>query len=203
MGDTVYIITNESMPDLVKIGITSNPIEQRLKELNNTSVPLPFSCYYAAEVENAAHVEKVLHAAYDDSRINPNREFFSISPEAARAILKEFEISDRTVREQFENEAEEAAFKRVAKVKSFFDFTELNIKPGEVLEFTRDSNITATVHDDSTINFNGTNITQSSRRERSYYLLPPAYNLLATSYYLPPTACLQLPPTYYLLATTY
>ena len=155
MGDTVYIITNESMPDLVKIGITSNPIEQRLKELNNTSVPLPFSCYYAAEVENAAHVEKVLHAAYDDNRINPNREFFSISPEAARAILKEFEISDRTVSEQFENEAEEAAFKRVAKVKSFFDFTELNIKPGEVLEFTRDSNITATVHDDSTINYNG------------------------------------------------
>ncbi len=143
------------MLDIVKIGKTSNPIEQRLKELNNTSVPLPFSCYYAAEVSDADHIEKMLHAAYDDSRINPSREFFSISPEAARTILKEFEISDRTVSEQFETEAEEAAFKRVAKVKSFFDFEELNIKPGELLEFTRDSTITATVHDQSTIDFDG------------------------------------------------
>ena len=156
MGDTVYIITNEAMPDLVKIGITSKPIEERLKELGRaTGIPLPFSCYYAAEVEDAAKLEGVLHEAYKDNRINPKREFFSISPEAARHILKEFEISDRTVSEQFEDDQEKAAFEKISKVKSFFDFTEIGIKPGEEIEFVRDSSITANVHDDSTINFNG------------------------------------------------
>ncbi len=156
MGDTVYIVTNEAMPGLVKIGITSKPIEERLKELASvTGVPLPFSCYYAAEVEDAGNLEDVLHKAYADNRVNPNREFFSISPEAARTILKQFEISDRTVSEQFENDAEKAAFEKISKVRSFFDFTEIGIKPGEEIEFVRDSNIKATVYDDSTINFNG------------------------------------------------
>ena len=32
----VYILTNESMPDTIKIGITDN-LERRIKELDNTS----------------------------------------------------------------------------------------------------------------------------------------------------------------------
>tara|TARA_B100001287_G_scaffold228911_1_gene199149 strand:+ start:64 stop:672 length:609 start_codon:yes stop_codon:yes gene_type:complete len=156
MGDTVYILTNEAMPGLVKIGRTSKPIEERLKELGSkTGVPLPFSCYYAAEVDDAAKLEDVFHKAYADNRVNPNREFFSISPEAARTILKEFEISDRTVSEQFEDDAEKAAFEKISKVRSFFDFNEIGINPGEEVEFVRDSTIKATVYDDSTINFNG------------------------------------------------
>ena len=51
--------------------------------------------------------------------------------------------------------AEKAAFEKISKVKSFFDFTEIGIKPGEEIEFVRDSTITATVYDNSTINFNG------------------------------------------------
>ena len=77
-----------------------------MRSLQSTGVPLPFTCYYAAEVEDASKIEKALHAGYADSRVNPNREFFNISPEAARAILKEFEITDQTVGEQFENEDE-------------------------------------------------------------------------------------------------
>jgi predicted GIY-YIG superfamily endonuclease len=41
----VYILTNESMPDLVKIGITDN-LERRIRELDNTSTPLHFECFY-------------------------------------------------------------------------------------------------------------------------------------------------------------
>ena len=60
---------------MVKIGITSTTVEERMKSLQTTGVPLPFTCYYAAEVEDAAKVERVLHAGYADSRVNPNREF--------------------------------------------------------------------------------------------------------------------------------
>jgi len=151
------------MPDMVKIGITSTTVEERMKSLQTTGVPLPFTCYYAAEVEDAGKIERVLHAGYADSRVNPNREFFNISPEAARAILKEFEISDQTVGEQFENEDEKIAFEKASKVRSFFNFDEVGIKPGEELVFVRDESITCTVHDSSTIKFNNevTNLTSA------------------------------------------
>jgi len=50
---------------------------------------------------------------------------------------------------------EKAAFEKISKVRSFFDFNEIGINPGEEIEFVRDSTIKATVYDDSTINFNG------------------------------------------------
>ena len=53
----VYILTNESMPDTIKVGITGN-LDRRIKELDTTGTPLPFECYYAVEVENAAAIEK-------------------------------------------------------------------------------------------------------------------------------------------------
>ena len=52
MSKIVYILTNESMPDTIKVGITDN-LDRRVRELDNTSTPLPFECYYAVEVENA------------------------------------------------------------------------------------------------------------------------------------------------------
>lgn len=76
----VYILTNESMPDTIKIGITDN-LERRIKELDNTSTPLPFECYYAVEVENASAIEKKIHTGLDDKRIRHNREFFNATPE--------------------------------------------------------------------------------------------------------------------------
>ena len=153
MSEIVYILTNEAMPDMVKIGITSTTVEERMKSLQSTGVPLPFTCYYAAEVEDASKIEKALHAGYADSRVNPNREFFNISPEAARAILKEFEITDQTVGEQFENEDEKIAFEKASKVRSFFNFEEVGINPGEELVFIRDESITCVVNDFSTIKF--------------------------------------------------
>ena len=87
MSEVVYVLTNESMPGLVKIGRTSGSIEKRMRELYKTGVPIPFECAYAAEVADSKDIEKVLHEAYRDSRLNPNREFFRISPESARAIL--------------------------------------------------------------------------------------------------------------------
>ena len=86
----VYLLTNQSMPGLVKIGMTTQKeIEQRMKELYTTGVPLPFECQFACKVKKSdcAKIEKALHTAFSPSRVNPNREFFRIQVEQAKAIL--------------------------------------------------------------------------------------------------------------------
>jgi len=49
----IYILTNEAMPGLVKIGFTTGEnVESRIAPLSGaTGIPLPFECYFAAEVE--------------------------------------------------------------------------------------------------------------------------------------------------------
>lgn len=40
----VYVLSNEAMPGLVKIGLTGRKdLEDRLNELYNTSVPVPYN----------------------------------------------------------------------------------------------------------------------------------------------------------------
>ena len=44
----VYVLTNPSMPGMVKIGMTErSEMDARLKELYTTGVPLPFDCKFA------------------------------------------------------------------------------------------------------------------------------------------------------------
>ena len=85
---TVYILTNEAMPGIIKIGWTDNSIEQRMKELDKTATPLPFTCYYAKRVKDPTFVETKMHQAFDEFRIRDNREFFRMSPEQAKAALE-------------------------------------------------------------------------------------------------------------------
>ena len=80
MTNIVYVLTNPSISDVVKIGMTSN-LENRLRSLYNSSVPVPFECYFACEVDSMEFVEKQLHDGFDDFRVNPKREFFRIDPE--------------------------------------------------------------------------------------------------------------------------
>ena len=48
----VYVLTNEAMPGLVKIGYTTD-LKRRIKELSQPSgIPAPFECFFAVEVEN-------------------------------------------------------------------------------------------------------------------------------------------------------
>ncbi len=84
----VYLLSNSSIPDWVKIGRT-NDLERRLKELYNTSIPTPFKLEDSIKTENmnkAMVVEKSIHTLIDN--LNPmlrketeakNREFFKIS----------------------------------------------------------------------------------------------------------------------------
>jgi len=101
----VYVLTNPSMPGLVKIGKTTQvEVEGRMKQLYGTGVPVPFDCAFACHVKNATEVEDALHIAFGIHRINPNREFFKIEPERVIAVLKLLKVDEIT--EQFEQSIE-------------------------------------------------------------------------------------------------
>ena len=52
-----------------------------MKQLFSTGVSVPFDCAFACQVKDAAEVERALHFAFGDHRINPNREFLKIEAE--------------------------------------------------------------------------------------------------------------------------
>lgn len=87
--EIVYIFSNPSMPELIKIGRTNRSVEERLKELNNTSLPTQFSVEYIIETSDSKYLEKLIHKNFDEHRVNDNREFFRIHPK----IVFEYAIS--------------------------------------------------------------------------------------------------------------
>ena len=152
----IYILTNQSMPDTIKIGITDN-LERRVKELDNTSSPLPFECYYAVEVEDASKIEKKIHEGFDDKRIRHNREFFYTTPEQAKSILEIAEVmggKNVTPKNDIvETEQDKQALDKSRKIRKRFNFEMINIQPGTILNFVKDNAITCEVHDDRKVKF--------------------------------------------------
>ena len=88
----IYILTNPSFPDYVKIGYSRN-VEERLNRLNNSeAVPFAFRLYATYDVETKS-ADKVLHKINDKVRV---REFYLISPEDAYELLEDIAIISGT-----------------------------------------------------------------------------------------------------------
>ena len=88
----VYILTNPSFrEDWVKIGMTQN-MEERLRTLDTTALPLPFKKYATMKTVKYKAAEKHVHhyiERFTDLRIRDNREFFNVTPEVALSIFYE------------------------------------------------------------------------------------------------------------------
>lgn len=159
----VYVLTNPAMPGIVKIGMTEKQsIEKRMKELYGTGVPLPFECKFACNVKKSecSKIEKALHTAFAPQRVNASREFFSIKPEQAIAILELFKHEDITaeVSKEIEDELtpEDKAAQEKSKTKRpALDFFQMGFKEGDILVYKHDENITCSVHDNRHIVYKG------------------------------------------------
>lgn len=159
MSEIVYVLTNEAMEGLVKIGRTTTSVEQRIKELDNTSLPLPFQCFYAGEVSNSAIVESKLHKIFADKRIRNNREFFRVDANQVREAIQLAEIKDVTPKVDVVVDASDVqALKNAVATeerRSRLRFTELGIPIGALLTFAKDQNITCVVVADGKVEFEG------------------------------------------------
>lgn len=155
MEEIVYILINEAMPNLVKVGKTSN-LEQRIRSLDTTGVPLPFECFYAARVNNAAYVEKQLHDAFMDQRVRKNREFFEIAPDRIVSALKLAEIEEVTPGVDYvDSDDDQKALDKARSRRSAFNFEMVKIPTGAQLQFIRDEGVTCEVMDTKRVNFEG------------------------------------------------
>ena len=156
MTKIVYVLSNPAMPGYIKIGKTDN-LKERLRNLDRTSTPLPFQCEYAAEVNDADKVEKILHDIFVDKRVRSNREFFEVDPQQIIRALDLQEHKDVTPKEDiFETEEDKKAVIKKNEIRSRFNFEMVKIKPGTELYFSKDEEIKCIVVDKFQIEFEGT-----------------------------------------------
>ena len=169
----IYILTNPSFPDYVKIGYADD-VEKRLKQLNRSeTIPFAFRVYAVYQVESRL-TDKELHKVID--KLNPDlrtidnfdgkervKEFYAMSAEDAYGLLeciaKISGTEDRLQRltpegheildEQIANEVRETAR------RGPFRFGDCNIPVGSEITFIEDENIKAIVVDDRRIEYNG------------------------------------------------
>jgi hypothetical protein len=185
MDEIVYVLVNEAMQGYVKVGRTTD-LEQRIKDLNSpSSVPLPFTCFYACTVKNAGFVEHQLHDAFDDNRINPKREFFRIAPERVVSALKLAEIEDVTPKKDLvENKEDREALNEALEKRGRFNFKMVDIPLGAEIYFSRDESKKAKVINlnlAKSIEFNGkiTSLSLSAQEILGYH-----YGVAGTDYWM-------------------
>lgn len=153
---TVYILTNQAMPGLVKIGRTEATVEDRMKQLDQTGVPLPFECFSAHRVADPNAVESAFHIAFGDHRVRDKREFFRVSPDKPNALLKLMSLANVTPgQDVIEDEDDARALQESRQRRSRFRFSLVGIVPGTELVSVFDEAERCVVHDDKKVLFRG------------------------------------------------
>ena len=88
----IYCFSNQSMPGILKIGMTERTPEIRLNEANLQDTWRPPTLYkieFAKNVLNPKQKETILHKLLSQytERINPKREFFRVSTEEVKTFF--------------------------------------------------------------------------------------------------------------------
>lgn len=107
----VYILSNEKMPGLIKIGFTTRTVEERIAELNSmTGVPAPFVLEAYFTSSKPAADETAVHTRLAPFRL-ANKEFFNCSvDDAIEAVEKVLERVPMFVSRKRQRERTEKSF---------------------------------------------------------------------------------------------
>lgn len=88
----VYVLVNRLIPGVVKIGMTTTTVSQRVKEINQATGVIEkwfpiytYKCVHSHDLELEIH--KYLEA--NGHRINPNREGFDLDVETAINVIED------------------------------------------------------------------------------------------------------------------
>jgi len=86
----VYILSNPTTPNLLKIGYTKLDPDARAAQISRaTGVALPYKVEWAFKCFNGEQLEGEVHNYLREYRVNNNREFFEVElSEAKKAVMK-------------------------------------------------------------------------------------------------------------------
>ena len=89
-GDSwIYVLSNKTMPNLVKIGFTDKTPDKRAEQVSRgTGVPVKFSVEYAFRCFNAHALEFEVHKYLAPYRVNNDREFFQLTVDEAKEAIQ-------------------------------------------------------------------------------------------------------------------
>ena len=152
----VYVLVNSAFENYVKIGRTTN-LEHRLRSLDNTSVPLPFRCVYAVEVDDENDVERLLHQAFADNRTRTTREFFEVDAQRVIAAMKLTRGKDVTPKDDVaeDDQGVLALEKATCKPRKSYSLFDAKLSIGDTLYYVNDERVTAEVCGEKKILFEG------------------------------------------------
>lgn len=170
----IYILTNPSFPEYIKIGY-ANDVDKRLCDLNNTTcTPFAFRIFATYEVpkseDTKTPADKFFHKIIDTLKpelrtkdiLNGKeriREFFAMSPEDAYLLLQNIAQLTNTedkLHRYTPNEQELQDEEIASKIrKENFSFGKCKINPGAVITLEGHPDITATVVDDRYVEYEG------------------------------------------------
>lgn len=74
----IYVLSNESMPGILKIGKSIHGGKKRASELYSTGVATPFCLEFEMLVDNVTEYERLVHESLSRFRVNDSREFFNV-----------------------------------------------------------------------------------------------------------------------------
>lgn len=194
----IYILTNPSFPEFVKIGY-ADCLENRLKQLNKSeAVPYAFRSYAIYEVDRKRSDRK-LHKLIDslndalrtketfDGKVRA-KEFYKMSAEKAYSILEGIATISgtqdnlkRMAPEGHEVLNEQTANNSKKKThKPRLTFSEYGIPVGAQLVYINDSSVVATVLNDKKVEYKGQPIAMS---ELAHKLLGYKHSVQGPKYF--------------------
>lgn len=94
----VYVLVNQGIPGICKIGMTTTSVAQRVEEINSaTGVITPWYPVYSYKCINSYYLEQEVHTYLEKRgyRVNPKREGFNITSTEAIRVIEELGVKYR------------------------------------------------------------------------------------------------------------
>ncbi len=125
----VYVLSNEAMPGIYKIGMTTSSPEVRAREVSQgTGVPMPYVVEHAFHSYQPRQDEADIHELLGEYRLNPNREFFKCDLGTILDAIGEQGLVNRdTSVESLADNCEVITFQRLGKLNLCELFEDIGI----------------------------------------------------------------------------
>lgn len=95
----VYVLVNKSVPNMVKIGMTTNTPDERAKQISAaTGVVTPWIPVFSFKCYRSDLLESEIHEHFREFRVNTHREMFSVNSYTAQYAIEEIGYKYSTAR---------------------------------------------------------------------------------------------------------